>query len=238
MRSIPFILMVACFFTGCAQNKSGAIKQDSVAHPLETVAIDTTLDLSLASRPYIPEHSSKIFTDDEKESLITQALDSLLKVYSAQKYFIISANDKTWYVDQNKDLRIMVRKRSNETIQEIAIHLFLKKQLVAIYNDTDVSGQDTQYNRERIAVSRCPDCGVRFDLASYDTAITVLNVDRVNELSQYYYSEYNEVLSFLAEASIQRTDKNIYFFEREEPNRDRYAVNSALYDKFIKHINP
>lgn len=238
MRSISCILMVAYFVIGCGRPSSDAIKQDSVAHPLEIAAMDTTLDLSLASLPYIPEHSNKVFTDDEKEFFITQVLDSLLKVYSAQKYFIISGNDKTWYVDQNKDLRIMVRKRSNETIQEISINLFMNKQLVAVYDDTDVSGQDTQYNRERIAGSRCPDCGVRFDLASYDTAITVLNDANVNELSQYYYSDYNNVLNFLAQASIQRTDNNIYFFERGEPNRNRYAVHAELYNKFIKRINP
>jgi hypothetical protein len=221
----------------CTPVKKDNDQQDTVTQATDTVAVSTNLNPAFAIAPIFKTYSKKVFTDDEREAAIITSLDSLFSHYLKQKYFSIVTNGKSWHLDENKQLRIITAERENETVKENSIYLFNDGKLIAAYSDVDMDGQDTQRNRERIAVNHCPDCGVRFDSFSSQPAVTALGESRVNELTGYFNQSYNEVLDWLAQAPIRMTDGNNSIFERGSPNNARYTVNTELYNKFIKHRN-
>jgi hypothetical protein len=227
--------LVFLIVLNCTPVKKENDRQDSVAHATDTVVVNPNLNPAFATAPVFRSYSKKVFTDDERESAIITSLDSLFAHYLKQTYFSIVSDGKSWHLDENKQLRIITAERENETLKENSIYLFNEGKLIAAYSDEDMDGQETQRNRERIAVNRCPDCGVRFDLTASQPAIVVLDESRVNEWAEYLNQNFNEVLDWIAQAPIRSIQGSNCIFERGSPNDARYSVNTELYNKFIKN---
>lgn len=233
MKPIVFLLPITLLIY-CTSVKKENNQQDSVAYATDAIAVNPNLNTAFAAVPVFRTYSKKVLTDDERESAIIASLDSIFARYLKQAYFSIVSDGKSWHLDENKQLRIITAERENETVKENSIYLFNDGKLIAAYSDVDMNGMDTQRNRERIAVDKCPDCGVKFDLFSSQPTVTVLGESRVNELTAYFNKDYNEVLDWIAQAPIRATEGNNCRFERGSPNDARYTVNTELYNKFIK----
>lgn len=232
---IIFYLLLGVAACGCSPGKKENASLDSAEVKKDSLAMNTTLNTLYAAAPVLPGYSSKTLTEDSTERVTMSALDSLLKLYSAQKYFSIQTDGKSWYFDKNKELRIFTLQHSNEVIKENSIYLFSGTKLIAAYSDINASGQDTHQNRERIVTAKCPACGVSFDLVSSEVSVQPVSEARVRELSDYYSKECNEVLAWLAQAPILRIEGQNCIFQKGSPSNARYAVNSELYEKFILH---
>jgi uncharacterized protein (UPF0212 family) len=230
----PIILLLAfALFVGCTSSKKEQL--DSVAQAADTAVVNLNLNPALATTPLFRNYSTQILTDDERESAIIASLDSLFAIYLKQKYFSIaseSSEKKSWHFDENKQLRIITTERENETVKENSIYLFNAGNLIASYSDVDADGMDTQRKRERIAVNKCPDCGIRFD--SQMLTVEALDEARVKDLATFFNDEYNSVRAWIGQAPIRTIVGNNCVFERGSPNNTRYTVNKELYSKFIK----
>ncbi len=240
---VIFILGITFSCTQQKNQKETAPTSDTVidipatAYRTDKAEGNANLNPAFATVPVFRTYSKKVFTNDVQESAIVTSLDSLFVHYLKQSYFSIVSDRKSWHLNENKQLRIITVERENETVKEISIYLFDDGKLIAAYSDVDMDGQDTQRNRERIAIKNCPDCGVRFDLTAGQPAVTSLRESRVNELAGYLTQDYNEVLGWIAQAPILMTEGNNTIFERGSPNNARYTVNTELYNKSIKHHN-
>ncbi|NOS54916.1 MAG: hypothetical protein HOP37_01510 [Cyclobacteriaceae bacterium] len=235
LYSLLFLIVLSC-----APGTKEKDQQDSVAQTTDTVVVNRNLNPAFATAPDFRTHSKKVYTEDERESVIITSLDSLFAHYLKQKYFSIASETfekKSWHLDENKQLRIITTERENETVNENSIYLFNKGKLIAYYRDVDMDGQDTQRNRERIAMNKCPDCGVRFDVTSSQIVVNTVEEARVNELASYINQDYKEVLDWITQAPIRSIVGSNCIFERGSPNNARYIVNMELYSKFIKNIN-
>lgn len=239
MKPILLLLTISVL-AGCTSTKKENNSQDSVASAIDTVAVNTSLNPALAAAPVFRTYSKEIFTDDQRESAVMASLDSLLRIYLKQKYFSIASETyekKSWHLDENKQLRIITTERDNEIIKANSIYLFNEGKLIACYSDGDMDGQDTQRNRERIAVNQCPDCGVQFDLVSSQITVLAQSEARVNELESYFTTDYNKLLDWIAQAPIRYIEGNNSIFKKGSPDEAWYSVNTELYNKFIKNRN-
>lgn len=236
MKLIKLVLLAA-LLSSCNSTKKEKAQPDSLAQAADPAVINPTLNRGLATKPIFKNYSSEVLTEDERESTIVTSLASLLAIYLMQQYFSIVSDGKAWHLDEKKQLRVITIEKENETLKENSIYLFNEGKLIAWYSDADMSGMDTQRNRERVAVNKCPDCGIRVDLMSGQPNVTVLGESRVNELTKYFNDDYNSVLTWLAQAPIRSIVGNNCVFERSSPTNARYTVNNELYNKFIKNIN-
>ena len=116
--------------------------------------------------------------------------------------------------------------------------------LLGVYEDKVVSDQVAVTSRERIAISKCPQCGISMSYENEPTnELEILNEDYVSGLSDTFLNEYNFLVENLKGAEAQRSGDG-YLVQEEQvstagtPYTLSYYIDQSLFDKFLKATNP
>lgn len=210
--------------------------------------------------------STEPLTEDEREVKIWELLKPLIEQYDTTAFNTISKNytmpgteetaDETintsttvtiiLFYNDAQELKAVLREYSYELgdpsrFEKITTLSLFDNDLIAFYEDSDVS-IDMAYQRYKRGVGKaCPDCGVIMSAGVSSEEVIVSGNLTDKDFTSLTKAARNEE-SFLAYA-IDRSypsDQDEYFYQTVEPLNEEadydvfYTANKGYYEKFIK----
>jgi len=205
-------------------------------------------------------------TEDEGESKIWAVLGPLIKQYDStefntiSKYYIMPGTEETpdetlntsttvtvtLYYDDAQNLKAVWRDYKYEIgesgrFEKISSLYLFDGDLIAVYEDKEVSLDMAFQNYTRGVVKACPDCGVMMSAGMSSNEVTVtggLSADVFVSLTKAARNE--ESLLEYAYADSFQPSGDEYTYQTEEPlNQEAdydvfYTANKGYYEKFMK----
>lgn len=170
---------------------------------------------------------------------------------------------KTWYFNRDNQLKaytVVYEEKIGSSVSDpnsgsslgtshTIIYLFSASSagsptLIGVYDDKVFSDQVAVNSRERIAISKCPQCGISMSYENEPTnELEILNEDYVSGLSDTFLNEYNFLVENLKGAEAQRSGDG-YLVQEEHvstagtPYTLSYYVDQSFFDQFLKATNP
>ena len=246
--TLPFVIAALLIVFSCTSPKKESEKIDSVKTNSETSSQNESA-YSPTATPYAAEPASiftyfeQTFTEDERESAVTQDLMEMLRQYEDGKYLTIKneysvsyqeevdANEfmnvhesirKTWFYDSLNNLRCFTMdyqyRVGNEGFSTTStIYLSAGDSLVAAYEDGDESIQVASKTRIRLVAKRCPDCGTSTNAAMSDTyQVIPLDDSILRKISKDFFKDNDPNFSWLTQLKVNREGDD-YTITQEEP---------------------
>lgn len=237
------LIVVSCTFSKKEEGTTDSLKTNSDTLSQNESAYSPTATPYIAEPPSIFTYSEQTFTEDERESAVTQDLMEMLLQYEKGKYLTIKneysvsyqeevdANEfmnvnesktKTWFYDSLNHLQCFTMdynyRVGNEGFSTISsIYLFAGDSLVAVYEDGDESIQVASKTRIRLVAKRCPDCGTSTNAAMSDTyQVSALDNSVLRKISQDFFKENDPNFSWLNQLKVKREGDD-YTITQEEP---------------------
>jgi hypothetical protein len=220
-------------------------------------------------RSNFPGYSPDLFTDDATEASINEALFKLLDRYDTTELLTITSSYsvtypvqneydegttdvtktdyKTWYYENDSSMTLRAYSHTWEETgyySGTTICIFGDdEEMIAVYHDSDVTGQDTQISRNRAVFTQCPKCGVvavNPNMGYGENTVDVLDETYQQRLSTNFSLEYSQLMSFLNAASNTGGYVNDKYrvsednMESETAYTIEYLVQEPLTKKFMK----
>jgi hypothetical protein len=245
---------------------STVIANDSITQNVATQPVNyapASYPPSLPSN--FPGYSAELFTEDSTEAVVNEAVFELLNRYdtaellSIQSSFAVTyqvSNDydegtsdatlnesENWYFDSDSAMQLRAYTHTWEesgSYSGMTIYIFDKEEIIAVYEDRDVTGQDTQISRYRAAFSKCPKCGIRSmnpNMGYGENSIDILDESYRELVSSKFWQEYNQLMAFL-DATPGEFSGDQYVVQQDGAHGNTpfvvdYTIDEKLAYKFV-----
>jgi hypothetical protein len=235
----------------------------------ETVQFSPTVETAetfSGTNNKFPTYSGEVFTKDSLEDVTTKALVELLNQYDLQKLESVNSNyvvtykvgndgddstvdgktteSKTWYHDSKGQLSAYTLTSESEAYDRVddkktINYLFVNGQLAAVYSYHLSIVQIYFFDREKIMVSQCPDCGVKITDEGSAPTLSKINQADVSQLTDEFFKEYDELLKDLKSSTNQKLIGDRYFLKKQKTWDDqvvytvKYDIDQTLYNRLV-----
>ncbi|MBX2895704.1 MAG: hypothetical protein KF763_09700 [Cyclobacteriaceae bacterium] len=263
------ILLIGCGGKLEQQSYIDSVSVDSTTKlTTETPGTDTP-PLEIETKTIVQNFygiSTEPLTENEGEVKIWELLKPLIEQYDTTAFNTISKNytmpgteetaDETintsttatitLFYNDAQELKAVWREYSYELgdpsrFEKITTLYLFDNDLIAFYEDSDVS-IDMAYQRYKRGVGRaCPDCGVIMSAGvSSDEVIVSGNLNDKDFISLAKAARNEELFLEYAHADSFQSNGNEYIYQTAEPLNEEadydvfYTANKGYYEKFIK----
>jgi hypothetical protein len=262
------ILLVGCGgkLEQQSNTDSTAVDSTTILLATETPVTDTSITETENEVKNFYSILTSALTEDEREIKISEALRTIIEQYDTTAFNTISKNytmpgeketaDETIYTSTTvtitlfyndvQELKAVLREYNYEMgdpsrfEKTTSLYLF-DTDLIAFYEDTDVS-IDMAYQRyKRGVASGCPDCGVIISAGISSDEVIVSGNLTGEDFASLTKAARNEesFLEYAYDLSYPSNSEG-YFYQTVEPLNNEsdydvfYTANKSYYEKFIK----
>lgn len=261
------MLLVSCSGKLEQQSNADSVAVDSATITYsEITSIDTPVAETKTAVHNFYGILTYALTEDERESKIMEVLKPLLEQYDTTQFNTISKNYTipgteeipeetlststtvtiTLFYNDAQELKAVWREYSYELgdpsrFEKITTLYLFDNDLIAFYEDSDVS-IDMAYQRYKRGVGKaCPDCGVVMSAGvSSEEVIVSGNLTEEDFASLAKAARGEESFLEYAYDLSYPSDRDEYFYQTYEPLNNEadydvfYTANKGYYEKFIK----